>query len=276
MKYRIMIAVSAVSLVSIAVLASVVAGEKDKGESKTQIEDVPAAVQAAIKKATQGAKVQEIEKETEDGKTVYEVEISKNGLEIDLVFDEKGGLVAFDVEGDDEDDAGDDEDDDDKGEQREEEEENDGEEDDAEVVPFAKIPAAAQKALLKLAGDAKISEVDVEDEDGVKVYEGAWKVNGVEHEAEVTANGDVIETEQVIAAGDAPKAVQKAAAKAFPKGAKVTIEKKTVVLYEIEAEIKGKEKEILVAATGQRVEIEHGDDDDDHGDDDDDDHEAED
>jgi len=189
MKYRIMIAVSAVSLVSIAMLATLVAAEKGRAEK-------------------------------------------------------------------------------DKGKQREEKE-NDGEEDDAEVVPLAKIPAAAQKALQKLAGDAKIFEVTVEDEDGVKIYEGSWKVKGVEHEAEVTANGDIIETEQVIAVGDAPKAVQKVAAKAFPKDAKVKIEKKTIVLYEVEADINGKEKEILVAPTGQRVEIDHGDDDDEDNEDED-------
>lgn len=111
MKYRIMIAMSAVSLASIAVLASLVAGKRDKGESNTQLAEVPAVVRAAIKKATKGVKVKEIEKETDDGKTVYEVEVSKNRVEIELVFNENGSLVAFDVEGDEEDDAGDENDD---------------------------------------------------------------------------------------------------------------------------------------------------------------------
>ena len=136
----------------------------------------------------------------------------------------------------------------------------DKEQDDSQVVTLDKLPAAARDALAKLAGDAKIGEITMEDEDGVRVYESSWKVNGVEHEAEVTEHGDTVATEQTIDLESAPKAVQKAAKIAFPKGTKVKVERKTIVLYEVAAEIDGKEKEILVAPTRQTVEIEHGDD----------------
>ena len=65
------------------------------------------------------------------------------------------------------------------------------EQEDAQVVTLDKLPEAARDALVKLAGDAKIEEVTVEDEDGVKVYEASWKLQGVEHEAEVTEHGVV-------------------------------------------------------------------------------------
>jgi uncharacterized membrane protein YkoI len=133
------------------------------------------------------------------------------------------------------------------------------EQDDAQVVTLDKLPAAARDALTKLAGDAKLGEVTMEDEDGVKVYEASWQASGVEHEAEVTEHGDVVQTEQVVNLDAMPKAVQRAATNAFPKGTKLKLEKKTIVLYEVEAEIDGQEKEVLVAPTGQRVEIDHED-----------------
>jgi len=143
---------------------------------------------------------------------------------------------------------------------------------DALVVEFATIPPAARKAISKLAGLAKIEKLEVEDEDGVKVYEAAWTQEGVEYEATVTEDGAVVETEEVVAVRNTPKAVQQAAVKAFPKGVTVKVERKTVVFYEFAADIDGKENEILLAPTGQRVEMEYGDveDDDDENDDDDD------
>lgn len=131
------------------------------------------------------------------------------------------------------------------------------ERDDAEsVVGLDKLPKAARDALTRLAGDARIEEVTAEDEDGVKVYEGSWQIKGVEHEAEVTETGDVVETEEEVGWDAVPKAVQQAATKSYPKGTKVTVEKKTIVLYELEAEIGGREKEFLVNPAGERVEIE--------------------
>jgi uncharacterized membrane protein YkoI len=142
---------------------------------------------------------------------------------------------------------------------KDKEDKNDMEQDDAQVVTLDKLPAAARDALTKLAGDAKLGEVTMEDEDGVKVYEASWQASGVEHEAEVTEHGDVVQTEQVVNLDAMPKAVQRAATNAFPKGTKLKLEKKTIVLYEVEAEIDGQEKEVLVAPTGQRVEIDHED-----------------
>ena len=128
MKYRIIIAVSAVALASVATLSSIVAAEKEDTEQKIRLADVPRAVRAAIKRATKGAKVEEIEQEAKDGKTVYEVEVFRNGFEVELVFDEKGRLVGFDVEGDDEDEE--DEDDEDDGDEDEDNDDDDEDNDD--------------------------------------------------------------------------------------------------------------------------------------------------
>lgn len=133
----------------------------------------------------------------------------------------------------------------------------DNERDDAKVVSLDSVPAPARDALKKLAGSAKLGKIAIEDEDGVKVYEAAWSTDGVDQEASVTEYGDVVETESVVNLDEAPQTVRKAASRSFPKRTKVKIEKKTIVLFELEAEIDGHKREILVSPTGQRVEIEH-------------------
>ena len=51
-------------------------------EEPVTLDQVPAAVKATILKEAAGAKITEIERETKDGKTVYEAEYLRNGREI--------------------------------------------------------------------------------------------------------------------------------------------------------------------------------------------------
>ena len=137
------------------------------------------------------------------------------------------------------------------------------------------MPEPARKALLELAGGAKIIEVERDREHGVLVYEAKWVKNGTQHEAAVTAEGALLELEEIIPVEKAPAAVQAAIAKHFPANAKVVVEKKTIIVYEAEARIDGKEKELLVFPTGKVHEQEDHDDDDHDDDDNDDDHDRE-
>ena len=132
-----------------------------------------------------------------------------------------------------------------------------------EGMSLKQVPPQVRNALLKLAGGAKITEVERENEHGVVSYEAEWKVNGREVEAEVTADGTLVELEEEIRPGDVPAAVKAAVAKRFPAGAKLEYEKITMYFYEIEAEIDGSEKEILVSPTGEILRAQAGDDDDD-------------
>jgi len=249
-----------VSMIGVTAAFSATARDREESaEKRVSFEQLPRAVKTAIHKATKRAKIGEIEKQSEDGKTVYEVEASRSGVAFELTFDEHGTLINFEI--DDQEDAHAD------GDEEEDEEKEESDADKEQITSLDKIPTAARQALVKLAGKAKIEEVESESENGVKLYEAAWRVKGVEHEALVTAVGDLVETEETIAAGSAPKSVQRAAAKIFSKGTSVKIERKTVVLYEIEAEHQGREKEVLLDATGQRTEIDHEDHDSDDDDD---------
>ncbi len=144
---------------------------------------------------------------------------------------------------------------------------------DEEEVRLDQVPAKVRATLLKLAGDAKITEVERETHHGITTYEAEWEVNGLEIEVELTASGEVIEIEKELAAGDVPTAVKDVAAKKFPAGTKIEYERITMHVYEIEGMVGGKEKELVVSPSGRILHaMQGGDDDDDDHDDDDDDH----
>src|SRR6202051_975377 len=68
------------------------------GEKKVKMEDLPAVVQAAVKQQSQGATIKGLAKETEKGKTTYEVELTVNGHGKDVSFDPTGKVVSVEEE----------------------------------------------------------------------------------------------------------------------------------------------------------------------------------
>lgn len=84
-------------------------GASDDDEQSAKLGDLP----KVIRQALRGVEVEEIEKETTDGKTVYEVTIElDDDAELELVLDHDGRLLGLEVEddeqGDDDDDGKDD------------------------------------------------------------------------------------------------------------------------------------------------------------------------
>lgn len=71
------------------------------GENEEQIPwaDVPGAVQKTITDHAGDGKVEEVEKQTEGGKTVYEAKIKKpDGTEVEIEVGEDGKLIATEEE----------------------------------------------------------------------------------------------------------------------------------------------------------------------------------
>lgn len=138
---------------------------------------------------------------------------------------------------------------------------------DDEKVSLDQVPAAARRALEMQAGGAKFTEIEREVEHGVTVYEAEWIDHGTEHEVSVSADGELLEIEEIVPVEKVPAAVREAIAKHLGAGTKVVIEKTTVVYYEVEAKVDGKEKELYFSPTGRL----HGDEGGEEADDDDDD-----
>ena len=207
-------------------------------EEKVSLEQTPAAVKAAIQKEAGAGKIIEIEREMKGGKEVYEAEILIDGQKYEIKIAADGTVL---------------------GKKKDTEEEDEEEEED--TLTIDQIPETARAALLKLAGGAKIVKAGSDKEHGVIVYEAEWERDGVQHDAAVTAEGALVETEETLSADKAPAAVLAMIAKYFANDAKVVVKKKMIVVYEIEAVVDGKEKEIAVFPTGRmhgEKEMKHG------------------
>ena len=214
-------------------LLTLVAWATDGQEEKITLDQVPAAVKATILKEAAGAKITEIERETKDGKTIYEAEFLRDGQEIEIQIAPDGTVLGREVE---------------------------NEEDDEDDLTIEQVPEPARAALLKLAGGAKIIKAERDKEHGAVIYEAEWTTGDTQCEAAVTADGTLVETAEIIPAEKAPAAVRAAIAKHFAAGAKLTVEKKMIVVYEVEAKADGKKTELIVLPTGQV----HDEDDDHH------------
>jgi predicted regulator of Ras-like GTPase activity (Roadblock/LC7/MglB family) len=110
------------------------------------------------------------------------------------------------------------------------------------------IPPAAQVALEKLAGDHAISEFEQEHHNGTILFEAEWMVDGVEHDATVTEDGALVERSAEISVDEAPAAVRQAIAQWFGDDTTVEVERKTLVVYEVEAR---DGREMVILPTGQ-------------------------
>ena len=100
--------------------------EKGEKEEKVTLDQCPAAVQATLKEQAKGGTIDEIEKETEDGKVIYEAEITKDGKTIEVEIAEDGTLLKTELDDDDNDheNCGGDDDDEDDGDDDDDEEED--------------------------------------------------------------------------------------------------------------------------------------------------------
>jgi len=87
----------------------------DSAEVEVALEEAPAAVLEAAKKAVPGIVITSVDKEEEDGKTVYDVEGTVDGKFVEVEVDASGNVLEVEHgdDGPDDDDTADDEGDDD-------------------------------------------------------------------------------------------------------------------------------------------------------------------
>ena len=134
------------------------------GEVKLQLADCPAAVQKTFEREAQGAKIEEVEKENEDGKTVYEADVQIHGNEYEVAVAEDGTLLEKKLDAK-------------------------QAEDEGVEVKFAECPSAVQKTLRKEAGGAEIDVVDKESKKGRTIYEADVTIDGKKYEIAVAEDG---------------------------------------------------------------------------------------
>jgi hypothetical protein len=78
-------------------------GEENEGdEVKIKFTEAPAAVQATINKESDNAKVETLDKETDDGKTIYEADAMINGTNYEIKVAPDGKLISKKIDTEDE------------------------------------------------------------------------------------------------------------------------------------------------------------------------------
>ena len=124
-------------------------------EKKLDMKDLPAAVQKTVQDQTKGAEIQGLSRETENGKTSYEIETMVNGKHRDFVVDAKGAVVEVEVE-----------------------------------TALDSIPAPAKAAIGKKAAGGKIGRVETMTRGGATFYEAGYTgKDGKRHSVLVKPDG---------------------------------------------------------------------------------------
>jgi len=139
-------------------------------EKKVSLDQVPGAVQATL--LSQGGTIAEIEIETENGRTIYEADVTVGGQKIELKVAADGSRIAKEADDEDNDEEGD--------------EEGQGKEDEDETpLSIDQVPAPVKATLLREAQGGTIKEIQMEDEDGQTVYGAEVVINGQEFDLKI-------------------------------------------------------------------------------------------
>ena len=209
-------------------------------EEVVSLDQVPAAVRATIEQHAGQNPIAKIERESEDGQVVYEVEQEVDGKEVEFQVSASGEYLGPEAEeADDEDEGKDDE--------------NEAEEESEQTVPWDQLPKPVQDGLRAALGTIVPEEVTREEEEGLTEYEAEYTENGNEHSVSISESGDILESEVEIAASALPAAVIEQLALIAPNAEIKEAELVTVTFYEIELKAHGKTREVRILANGQRL-----------------------
>lgn len=144
-----------VTMLSLSVSAASWAGDDEKG--KMTLDQLPAPVQEAIKKAVGSGEITEVTKETEDGKTFYEAEYSAGEVEHAVKVSDAGKVVEEETK-----------------------------------IDAKTLPKAVTDAIKSAHADGKIDEACLVKADGKTFYEIDVEVGETDHEMKITAKGKII------------------------------------------------------------------------------------
>jgi uncharacterized membrane protein YkoI len=179
---------------------------------------VPPAAQKTILAQVGKGRLGDINQLTEDGKTSYEVEFTRDEVHRSLSVEAGGKLLSW-------------------------------------QVLMSELPDAVQKTIQEQVGKGKLEEIDKTfDDDGFTYDVTVKRRNGREYSFTVSAAGKLIGVEMEL--GQTPKEVQKTIKEQVGDGRISSIEKSMEdqeVTYDVEAEKSGKELSFRVAPDGKLI-----------------------
>jgi hypothetical protein len=127
-------------------------------EKPVKLKSLPKAVQQTVAEQSAGAKILGLSKETENGKTFYEVELKVEGHHRDLLIDSSGAVVETEDE-----------------------------------IELGQLPPAVKATIEKQAGKGKIGVIESITKNGqIIAYEAHLKTGGKSQEIKVGPDGELI------------------------------------------------------------------------------------
>ena len=180
------------------------------------LSELPPRAQQTIKAELQGAQVGEIEKDTADGKTFYDVVLARGEASRHLTVDAQGNLIRA-------------------------------------QVALTDTPAAVQKVIQSQVGKNKIGDIDRTSEDGETIFSvDLIAPNGEAHSLSVAEDGKWFSLELQLS--DAPGPVQKTVRNHLGKGKLEEISKVNDdgdVYFEADINLDGKTRTLTIGPRGR-------------------------
>jgi uncharacterized membrane protein YkoI len=155
MKIRISFAMASLAIAAVSL-------QLNAQEKKLQRSDLPAAVQKTVDEQSKGATIKGFSTEVENGKKIYEVQLTVNGHNKDISMDPQGHVLEIEEE-----------------------------------TPLASLPPAVKDGLTKAAGKGTILKVETLTKNGKLVaYEAAVKTGTKNSEVQVGPDGKKLAHEE--------------------------------------------------------------------------------
>lgn len=131
-------------------------------EKKISRSELPVAVEKTVSQQTKGATIRGFSRETENGKTIYEAELTVDGHSKDVSMDENGTVVEVE-----------------------------------EQISLESLSPAVRESLALKAGKGKIAKVESLTKQGKLVaYEAKVQLNGKKSEIQVGPDGQALDHEE--------------------------------------------------------------------------------
>jgi uncharacterized membrane protein YkoI len=216
----------------------------------SQFNELPPAVQKAVKEQAPNGVVDKISTETKDGHLTYKIKFQDEGMNPSLWVTADGNVLksdisrdkAFGATG-----AG-----------------SDTATGSARDLKFTELPAAVQKTVREQVPTAPIADIDKHTKDGMIVYDISFKEKGLNPKITVAADGTLIKgntkgvsvekgTATNLRFEELPVAVRKSVRQRVPEAAIADIDKTTrdgQIVYEVSFEEPGKNPKMRVSEDG--------------------------
>ncbi|HEX7861750.1 MAG TPA: PepSY-like domain-containing protein [Verrucomicrobiae bacterium] len=201
---------------------------------KVRFEQLPIELKDKIRVHSGAAQIEDVDRKTTGGNTVYEVGFKKDGRHTELRFDDKGTLLT------------------------------DGAEPalDSRKISYSELPESIRKSLQARVKEGEINDIDRQVKNGQATYEIGYKQNGQQQELVLSDDGRILNDSVAVGAPAAPVSGRSSVTttssgenQVLPQAVTLSASEK-VTLKQLPTEV---QRAINTAAAGARIEdIERG------------------